>query len=96
MADIKDLTKLETLLAGLVAEMGKKVPYAAALATRREGTRVSVSSTQSAVTPEFPSQGVVFTAFNGQSFFESSSNAMDADSLAKTARELPTGAPAAW
>ena len=88
MADIKDLSKLEALLAALVAEMGKKVPYAAAMATRREGTRVSVSSTQSAVTPEFPSQGVVFTAFNGQSFFEASSNALDADSLAKTAHEL--------
>ena len=82
------LDKLESLLPQIVADMEKRVPYAAALAQGREGTRVSVSSTQSSVSPEFPSLGVVLTAFNGEAFFEASCNALDADALAKTAMEL--------
>lgn len=83
-----DPAKLEALLAGIVADMMKRVPYASALAIRREGTRVSVSSTQSNVSPELPSAGVVFTAYNGESFYEASSNRLDADSLAACARQL--------
>jgi TldD protein len=83
-----DPAKLEAQLAGLVAEMMKSVPYAAALGIRSEGTRVSVSSTQSAVAPQLPSAGVAFTAYNGESFFEASTNKLDADSLAATARQL--------
>lgn len=86
-----DPAALEARLAGLVAEMTRQVPYASALAIRREGTRVSVSSTQSAVTPELPSAGVVFSAYNGESFYEASTNRLDPDSLAACAREL-----AAW
>ncbi len=88
--DAKELdpAKLEAQLAGLVEEMMKKVPYASALAIRREGTRVSVSSTQSSVSPELPSAGVVFSAYNGESFYEASSNRLDADSLAACARGL--------
>jgi TldD protein len=82
------LDKLESLLPQIVADMEKKVPYAAALAQGREGTRVSVSSTQSNVSPEFPSLGVVLTAFNGEAFFEASCNALDADALVKTAKDL--------
>ena len=82
------LDALEGLLPQLVADMEKKVPYAAALAQGREGTRVSASSTQSSVSPEFPSLGVVLTAFNGEAFFEASCNALDADALARTARDL--------
>jgi TldD protein len=82
------LDKLESLLPQIVADMEKKVPYAAALAQGREGTRVSVSSTQSAVSPEFPSLGVVLTAFNGEAFFEASCNALDEAALLKTAKDL--------
>ena len=82
------LDKLETLLPQIIADMEKKVPYAAALAQGREGTRVSVSSTQSSVSPEFPTLGVVLTAFNGEAFFEASCNALDAESLVKTAKDL--------
>lgn len=83
-----DFNKLEAQLATLVEAMMKKVPYASALAIRREGTRVSVSSTQSAVTPELPSAGVVFTAYNGESFFEASTNRLDNESLARCADDL--------
>ncbi|HTB34036.1 MAG TPA: TldD/PmbA family protein [bacterium] len=86
--DPLDFERLEERLADLVAGMMKQVPYAAALGLRREGTRVSVSSTQSAVSPEFPSAGVVFTAFNGKGFFEASTNSLEPDALARTAREL--------
>jgi TldD protein len=82
------LDKLQELLPGLIAQMEKKVPYAAALAIQREGTRVSVSSTQSSVSPEFPSLGIVLTAFNGEAFFEASVNALDADALKKAALDL--------
>jgi TldD protein len=86
-----DMDRLEATLAQLVAEMLKQVPYASALAIRREGTRVSVSSTQSSITPELPSAGVVFSAWNGESFFEASTNRLDVDGLAEAARGL-----AAW
>lgn len=88
MADEPGLEKLEARLAELVAGMMKRVPYAAALGLRRQGTRVSVSSTQSSVTPEFPTSGVVFTAYNGEAFFEASTNDLSSDGLARAAQGL--------
>ena len=44
MADLNDFSKLEPLLVQLTETMMKRVPYAAALAVKREGMRASVSS----------------------------------------------------
>jgi TldD protein len=88
MPDLNDFSKLDPLLAQLTAGMMKKVPYAAALAIKREGLRASVSSTQSSLTPEPPSVGVVFTAFTGESFHEFSTNTLDAAALTHAAASL--------
>ena len=88
MAEAKDMKGLEETLADCVQTMMRQVPYASALGIRREGTRVSVSSTQSSANAEPPSTGVVFTAFNGQSFLEASTNDLSAASLQRTAKAL--------
>lgn len=76
-----DPARLEASLAELVAGMLKKLPYASALSIRREGGSVRVSTTQSQISPELPSAGAVFTAYNGESLFEASTNRMDPDGL---------------
>jgi TldD protein len=88
MAEINDFSKLEGLLEQLTGEMMRRVPYAAALGIRREGCRASVSSTQSSLTPEPPTAGVVFTVFTGSAFYEASTNRLDPVALASTARGL--------
>ncbi|HTB21407.1 MAG TPA: TldD/PmbA family protein [bacterium] len=88
MPDLNDFSKLEPLLAQLVTGMMKKVPYAAALAIKREGVRATVSSTQSSLAAEPPSVGVVFTAFNGGAFQEFSTNTLEPAALAKAAESL--------
>ncbi|MGH7442470.1 MAG: hypothetical protein ACREKE_07355, partial [bacterium] len=74
MPDPGHFGKLEALLVRITDSMARRIPYASALAIRREGMRATVSSTQSGLSPETPSIGVVFTAFNGESLFESSVN----------------------
>ncbi len=102
MSDSGEFQGLESTLAKLVEAMSRRVPYACALAIRREGMRATVSSTQSTLAPEPPVTGVVFTAFNGESLFESSVNDLGAGALeaASTAlaewtaaRLVPGGAP---
>ena len=88
MADLNDFSKLEPLLVQLTETMMKRVPYAAALAVKREGMRASVSSTQSSLSPEAPSAGVVFTAFNGEAFQEFSTNTLTPAALTKAAMDL--------
>ena len=88
MPDLNDFAKLEPLLARLTEGMMKRAPYASALAIKREGERVSVSSTQSSLSPEPPSTGVVFTAFNGEAFREAATNTLDPAALKKTAEDL--------
>ncbi len=80
--------RLGGILAQIVALMEKEVPYAAALGLRRQGTRVAVSSTQSSVTPEPATAGVVLTAFNGACFFEISTNDLRASALEKAGTDL--------
>lgn len=58
----------------LVQRLEKKVPYASALYKKRSGTRINVNRVQESVEPEDPSQGIVFTLWNGQQFFEYSVN----------------------
>jgi TldD protein len=88
MPDLNNFAELETLLVRLTAGMMKRVPYAAALAIKREGVRASVSSTQSSLAPEPPSVGVVFTAFNGEAFQEFSTNTLEPAALTKAAETL--------
>jgi predicted Zn-dependent protease len=85
--------KLTSHLSALIGELEKKVPYACALATKKSGTRINVNRVQENVEPEDPEQGLVITLWNGQQFFEYSTNNLewekvraDALALADTAR----------
>ncbi len=61
-------------LTDLIKRLENKVPYAAALYKKKSGTRINVNRVQESVEPEDPSQGFVFTLWNGQQFFEYSVN----------------------
>ena len=65
---------LRGFFVGLVKELEKEVPYAAAFASRKEGVRVMNSSMQSSVTPEAPHPGLVLTLWNGERFYEYATN----------------------
>ncbi|MFP3868804.1 MAG: TldD/PmbA family protein [Desulfobacteraceae bacterium] len=67
MSLVKDL---RPLLADLVAEMEKTVPYAAALAQETEGERLWVDSREARAEALERQQGVVLTVFTGRSFLE--------------------------
>ncbi|MDD3582222.1 MAG: metallopeptidase TldD-related protein, partial [Desulfobacca sp.] len=64
------LKDLRPLLANLVAEMEKTVPYAAALAQETEGERLYVDSREARAEALDRQQGVVLTVFTGRSFLE--------------------------
>ena len=64
------LKDLRPLLANLVAEMEKTVPYAAALAQESEGERLWVDSRESRAEALERQQGVVLTVFTGRIFLE--------------------------
>lgn len=80
--------RLPDALADIVKQMEAEVPYASGLGLRRQGTRVAVSSTQSSVTPEPATAGVVLTAFNGACFYEASVNDLRPSALQKAGLEL--------
>jgi TldD protein len=65
---------IKTHLSELVEFLEKKVPYASALYKKKQGTRISVNRVQESVEQEDPAEGLVFNLWNGQSFFEYSSN----------------------
>ncbi len=89
------LHDLRAQLADIVKLIEKQVPYAAGLGLKREGVRLSVSSTQEQVYPEPANLGVVLTVFNGETFFERASNQFDAKSLKEMALTLAKEAVAA-
>jgi TldD protein len=54
----------------LVTHLEKSVPYAAALYKKSAGTRVNVNRVQESIEPVDPLEGLVFTLWNGQCFYE--------------------------
>lgn len=68
------ISDLKAPLAELVRDLEKQVPYAAALYKKRSGTHINVNRMQETVEPEDPMEGLVFTLWNGQAFFEYSTN----------------------
>ncbi len=61
-------------LSDLIAHLEKTVPYAAALYKKKSGVRVTANRVQESVEPEDPAEGLVVTLWNGQNFFEYSTN----------------------
>src|SRR5687767_11066036 len=70
-------TTTKSQLKDIVQELEKHVPYASALLKKRSGVRVSVNRVQESIEPEDPSHGLVFTLWNGQTFFEYATNQWD-------------------
>ncbi len=68
--------------------MEKKLPYASASVLRRRGTSISFDDQTQEINEEFPTQGAVFTVFNGAWVEEASTNDLSPDNLRAVAREL--------
>lgn len=90
--------ELKTLLQELIRDMEKRVPYASVLVLRRRGTSISIDDQTQEIDDESPSEGAVFTVFNGEWLEEASTSDLSADglravamSLAKSARLKPNG-----
>jgi TldD protein len=79
---------LNFLLADLVFDMEKKVPYASALAMETEGEKVTVETHEQKAEPLPPQRGVVFTLFTGRHFMEAATNDLRPEMLKKTAQDL--------
>lgn len=71
-------------LADLVTTLEKKAPYVSAFYERTSGTRVTASLVQEAIEPPDPNEGLVFTLWNGQCFYEYATNRWEWDSLGRT------------
>src|SRR6185436_1220371 len=94
MAGTLEFGQLKDFFSALVGDLEKVVPYASALAMRRQGLRVSVSSRQSSINPENPWLGLVLTLWNGRQFYELSDNRMDPVALRRDALALAARAMA--
>jgi len=86
---------LPTLLADLVADLERRAPYAAALATRASGVRASVDNREQSASLQEPSQGVVFTLYTGAAFEEYATSDLDPDRLARAVRAWAASIPIA-
>ena len=71
------LESLKTSLRELIFDLEKIVPYASALYKRSSGLAINVNRVQESIEPENPIEGLVFTLWNGQQFFEYSVNTWD-------------------
>lgn len=83
-----DIYELKPLLADLVSEMERLVPYASALATENDGERITVTTREQRAEAVDPSLGVVFTVFNGSHFVEAATNDLSRDNIHHTAIRL--------
>ncbi len=75
-------------LSTLVNDLEKIVPYASALYKKSSGTRVNVNRMQEQIEPVDPMEGLVFTLWNGQEFFEYATNHWEWDTLGSTLKFL--------
>jgi TldD protein len=75
-------------LRDVVAEMERSVPYASALIRFNEGQSIDLRDSEQSASRQDPFSGVVLTASNGHALEESASDAIDAGSINRMAREL--------
>jgi len=81
-----ELSNASEALPTLVAEMERKVPYAAALLCRNGGLQVQVRDREQSVTEIAPSQGLVLSAWNGAYFEEMASSDLSREHMFGLAR----------
>jgi TldD protein len=72
----------------VVEEMERSVPYASALVRFSDGHSIDLRDAEQSARRQDPQSGVVLTASNGHALEESASDAIDVDSIRRTAREL--------
>jgi TldD protein len=75
-------------LRDVVAEMERSVPYASALLRFSDGHSIDLRDGEQSARRTDPQSGVVLTASNGHTLEESASDAIDVDSVRRTAAEL--------
>jgi TldD protein len=73
---MSQVKKLRPLLASLIIEMEKTVPYAAALVQEVEGERLAVDSREARAEALERQSGVVLTVFTGRTFLEYALNGL--------------------
>ncbi len=84
-----ELENLRKVLPGLVAELRRSVPYAAALVTQSGGTVVAKTPSAERINPIAPDPGIRLTVWDGASFVSAATNRLeDRDGLVRLAREL--------
>ena len=83
-----EIKELKNILKEIVASIEKTAPYASAFSGSIKGKQAFASTTSKSISFSDPTKGVTFTAFNGEYFFEKSTNKIDKDNLRKTADAL--------
>jgi TldD protein len=83
-----DDERLEATLAELVRDLERSAHYASALYMETSGVNAQANRGEQTASRQAPRRGVVFQAFDGSVFHESSTNRLDSDSLRALVRDL--------
>ncbi len=81
----------EAAVQELVGELEARFPYAAALISGASGLRISDSGQEQQATETSPTQGVVFTIYDGATFNEYATSERAPDALARAVRQWASG-----
>lgn len=81
----------ETTIRELVAELERRFPYAAAHLRRSSGTRIEDSGSEQHATQQHPTQGIVFTIYDGTTFRDYATSELAPDPLARAVRQWAAG-----
>ncbi|HEU5342724.1 MAG TPA: hypothetical protein VFU60_00110, partial [Ktedonobacterales bacterium] len=76
----------EVILRELVGELEARFPYAAALLSSASGMRISDSGQEQQASETSPTQGIVFTVYDGATFNEYATSDLAPDALASAVR----------
>lgn len=83
-----DLRSTFAYLPEVVAEMERRVPYAAAMVRQREGIRLDLRDAEQSASRLDPQDGIVLTASTGYGLAEASTDRLDPDAVRALAAEL--------
>ena len=85
MADLRDD------LAGIVAGIERRAPYAAVWLSARQGLRISVDNREERVVERPPAAGAVITAFDGATIHERAIGSFDRTAIEQGGARAGTG-----
>jgi TldD protein len=81
----------EAVVRELVGELEARFPYAAALISGASGLQISDSGQEQQATESRPTQGIVFTVYDGATFNEYATSELAPDALARDVRQWAGG-----